>query len=228
MRIFIATLLFLSSIGLSTAQVGINTPTPDASAALDVQSTTQGMLVPRMTEAQRDLVSTPATGLLVYQTDGTAGFYFYDGAAWTSLSGGGGGAVGGTSEPDSLVIDAFTISYDTIYVSDSDLPLDSNTPASFWGDKQHVLFLEGSGGLTQQINILAITASRYHGRILSIRNRTNQDLNFNNEYTYDPSPENYWNDSEGPNDLTAKGITEIMYDTAINRWVFFSLYDFYD
>lgn len=70
----------------------------DGSAMLDVTSTTQGMLVPRMTSSQRTLISSPATGLLVYQTDATAGFYFYNGTAWTSLSGGGGaptGAAGG-------------------------------------------------------------------------------------------------------------------------------------
>lgn len=51
-----------------------------------------------MIQAQRDAISSPATGLLVYQTDGTAGFYFYNGTAWTSLSGGGGspsGSAGG-------------------------------------------------------------------------------------------------------------------------------------
>lgn len=71
-----------------TGSVGINTDgsTADASALLDVKSTTQGVLVPRMNAAQRGLISTPATGLLVYQTDAPAGFYFYNGTAWTSLS----------------------------------------------------------------------------------------------------------------------------------------------
>ena len=44
-------------------------------------------LIPRMSEAQRNLIASPATGLLVYQIDGASGFYFYDGSAWTSLSG---------------------------------------------------------------------------------------------------------------------------------------------
>ena len=61
------------------AQVGINTETPDASAALDITSTTGGLLVPRMTETQRDAISPAATGLMIYQTDGTAGFYYYNG-----------------------------------------------------------------------------------------------------------------------------------------------------
>ncbi len=83
-------ILFLTS-AMAQNNVGVGTTTPNASAALDVQSTTQGMLVPRMTAAQRGMIATPATGLLVYQTDATAGFYFYNGTTWTSLSGGGSG-----------------------------------------------------------------------------------------------------------------------------------------
>ena len=82
-------LLALGAAGTARAQgVGIGTPSADASAALDVQSTTQGMLVPRMAASQRTAIATPAAGLLVYQTDAPAGFYFYNGSAWTSLSGG--------------------------------------------------------------------------------------------------------------------------------------------
>jgi len=58
----------------------------NSSAMLDVSSTTQGVLVPRMTSSQRTAISSPTTGLLVYQTDGTTGFYFYNGTVWTSLS----------------------------------------------------------------------------------------------------------------------------------------------
>lgn len=86
-------LSMLLSITIASAQgVGVNTTGAPAnsSAILDVSSTTQGMLVPRMTEAQRTAIASPATGLLVYQTDMTAGFYFYNGTVWTSLNGGGG------------------------------------------------------------------------------------------------------------------------------------------
>jgi len=71
--------------------IGTNATNPAPSAVLDLSSTTQGMLVPRMSAAQRGLIGSPATGLLVYQTDGTTpGFYFWTGSAWTSLSGSGG------------------------------------------------------------------------------------------------------------------------------------------
>ncbi|MBP7346387.1 MAG: tail fiber domain-containing protein [Sediminibacterium sp.] len=68
--------------------VGVNTTTPHASAALDVTSTDKGMLAPRMTAAQKTAIASPATGLLVFQTDGTPGFYYYNGTAWVALSGG--------------------------------------------------------------------------------------------------------------------------------------------
>ena len=68
------------------AQVGIGTTTPDASAALDITSTTKGLLIPRMTETQRDAISSPATGLMIYQTDGTVGFYYYNGSSWSEVA----------------------------------------------------------------------------------------------------------------------------------------------
>ncbi len=79
-------LLVLSSLNL-TAQVGINSDgsAPDASAMLDVKSTTSGLLIPRMTAANRDNIVSPATGLLVYVTDDNS-FYYFDGANWVNLS----------------------------------------------------------------------------------------------------------------------------------------------
>jgi len=55
------------------AQVGINTETPDASAALDITSTTGGLLVPRMTAAQRDAITTPSQGLIIFCRDCASG-----------------------------------------------------------------------------------------------------------------------------------------------------------
>jgi hypothetical protein len=52
----------------STGQVGIAQNAPVASALVEMVSTTQGLLLPRMTEAQRDLIATPAAGLLIYNT----------------------------------------------------------------------------------------------------------------------------------------------------------------
>ena len=61
------------------AQTGIGTTTPHPSAALDVSSTNKGLLLPRLTQAQREAIGSPAPGLVVYQTDNAAGPYVYGG-----------------------------------------------------------------------------------------------------------------------------------------------------
>lgn len=68
MKCFFFWVLTLLSCGMSNAQVGINTTTPNTSAVLDVVSSTQGILLPRMTSSQRLLITTPAAGLVVYDT----------------------------------------------------------------------------------------------------------------------------------------------------------------
>ena len=78
--------LFLTFPLFSNAQVGIGTGAPAASAALDIVSTARGILIPRLTLAQRNAISNPATGLLVFQSDTDAGFYFFDGSAWVKLA----------------------------------------------------------------------------------------------------------------------------------------------
>lgn len=81
----------LIALSLSTqAQVGIGTTTPNASAMLDIVSTDAGILIPRMDQTQRDAITVNAatTGLLIYQTDNTPGFYYYDGTSWVTFGGG--------------------------------------------------------------------------------------------------------------------------------------------
>ena len=84
---FIILTLILTSVTNLQAQVGIasGSITPDASSMLEVQSTTKGLLTPRMTTSQKNAISSPATGLTIYQTDSTAGYYVYTGSAWTRL-----------------------------------------------------------------------------------------------------------------------------------------------
>lgn len=77
--------LFLLTGFTAQAQVGIGTTTPDTSSALDIVSDSRGVLVPRLTLVQRNMITAPANGLLIYQTDDTPGFYFYTGSQWQRL-----------------------------------------------------------------------------------------------------------------------------------------------
>lgn len=63
-------------------KVVVGGTTPATSAKLDIQSTTSGLLLPRMTKTQRNAISTPVAGLMVYQTDNTPGLRTYNGTNW--------------------------------------------------------------------------------------------------------------------------------------------------
>ncbi len=78
----------LSNLSTFSQGVSINSDGTEAnsSAMLDIKSTTGGLLMPRMTFVQKNAIGSPATGLLVYQTDNTKGFYYYTGSLWTLLS----------------------------------------------------------------------------------------------------------------------------------------------
>lgn len=71
-------LLFVSSFQFVSAQgVAVNADgsAPNSSAILDVSSTSKGLLIPRMTAAQRSAIANPAAGLLIYQTEASVGIY---------------------------------------------------------------------------------------------------------------------------------------------------------
>lgn len=79
-------ILFLVIVQLSYAQVGIGTTSPDPSAVLDISSTDGGLLLPRMNLVQRDAITTPATGLLIYLIDGTQQcLQVYNGTGWENI-----------------------------------------------------------------------------------------------------------------------------------------------
>ena len=93
MKIFIKSLpitlfLFFSSQTRSQQNVSINSTgaTAHPSAMLDISSTSKGLLIPRMTSTQLNGIGSPATGLLVYQTDTDSGFYYYTGSRWIQMA----------------------------------------------------------------------------------------------------------------------------------------------
>ena len=78
-QFFLFALLFLGGANWiqSFGQIGIGTNTPNASAMLDISSTSKGFLTPRMSLFQRQAISSPANGLMVFQENENAGLYIY-------------------------------------------------------------------------------------------------------------------------------------------------------
>jgi len=92
---YILPLILICNLHAALAQnIGVNNPTPDPSALWDMTSTDKGVLIPRMTSAQRIAIPAPATGLLVYDNSLNA-FYFFNGAAWQPIGGNSGWALTG-------------------------------------------------------------------------------------------------------------------------------------
>ena len=104
-------LFFLFVTTISFSQIGIGTTTPDASSALDLSSIASGLLIPRMIESERVGITNPAPGLMVYQTNNTPGFYFYDGSAWSAL--------GGSSSDDTITLDNYKDYTDAVKVTNT-------------------------------------------------------------------------------------------------------------
>ena len=99
---FIAAIALTFGLNAAYAQnnVGIGTNTPNPNAVLEMQSTNQGVLVPRMTTVQRNAIAAPTEGLLVYDIDVNC-FFFYEStsASWSNLCNAGGVGPAGPAGP---------------------------------------------------------------------------------------------------------------------------------
>ncbi|MEP4532661.1 MAG: hypothetical protein ABJ004_06215 [Cyclobacteriaceae bacterium] len=95
------------TLAVTDSSVGIGTENPDQSAALDISSTEKGLLIPRMTTAQRDAIAEPATGLLIYNLD-TKQVQNFDGSAWVGESSPGAGFEVSNDPDEVLDIDILT------------------------------------------------------------------------------------------------------------------------
>ncbi len=93
----------------NSGNVGIGTASPNASAILDLTSTTQGLLIPRMTTSERNAIASPDTGLIVYDTT-LLSLYQYNGTAWVAVGGGGGGSTPVKLTSQTLTAASWTLS----------------------------------------------------------------------------------------------------------------------
>jgi hypothetical protein len=78
--------LMISVSALAQDNMGIGTLTPDPSAILEVSSTNKGVLLPRLTSAQKNGIASPAQGLFIFDTT-TESFWYYDGTQWVEALG---------------------------------------------------------------------------------------------------------------------------------------------
>jgi len=86
MKISIISIILFCCVSASYSQnIGIGTNTPHTSAALEIQDSARGVLIPRMTLSQRTSIQNPAEGLIVYQTDSTKGFWYFSNNSWVNF-----------------------------------------------------------------------------------------------------------------------------------------------
>lgn len=89
----------------SSGAAGIGTSTPNSKSLLEVKSTTKGVLLPRMTQAQRNAIASPPEGLIIYQTDNTKGLYYYEGGWKATNSSGANKSLSNVTSPTALNVD---------------------------------------------------------------------------------------------------------------------------
>jgi hypothetical protein len=87
----------------SLAQIGIGNTNPHPSALLDVTSNTGGILVPRLSQVQKNAIVSPVAGLLIYQTDGAEGFWFHNGTVWQEIATNGWALTGDTVDNTNFI-----------------------------------------------------------------------------------------------------------------------------
>ncbi|MFD0964871.1 tail fiber domain-containing protein [Pseudofulvibacter geojedonensis] len=128
-------ILLVTLICISTyAQVGIGTTTPDNSSILHLQSTDSGLLIPRLTYGQKLLINSPATGLLIYQTNNEDGFWYYDGTQWLPFKTTYTFNNGLTASGNNAQLGGTLIQETTIDLGNHDFILETSSTSSYPGD----------------------------------------------------------------------------------------------
>lgn len=140
-----------SYILTNSLKVG-GTAAANAAAALELNSTTKGFLISRMTSTQRDAISSPPTALMIYNTT-TSEYEFYDGSTWSALG------LGDVTGPATSTSGAAAIYSDTTgkVLADSNLVNASGdwslSAGHFYLDTNYRLAFAGSGGDTWGISL---------------------------------------------------------------------------
>ena len=142
---------FILLSNFSFAQIGIGTNVVDGSAILEMESTDKGVLLPRMTEAEKLAIVSPATGLTIYQTDSVNGFYYFNGSGWNPLAG-----VQPAIEKTSNDGYRFVGSPRAVGNNAIDFSLVEGVPSGTYGARNNNAVAIGNGVLASNTNTVAI------------------------------------------------------------------------
>ncbi len=165
--LFLISLIVLTSVAAYCQSVSINedASAADASAMLDVKSTTKGMLIPRMTSAERTGILTPGEGLLVYDNE-TASFWYFKTTGWTELTTGGGST---TNYWDTDGTHIYNINTGNVGIGTNSptAKLTILTPINTtgWthiGGADSIIVTEGIGGVSASLGTVSNHAFRIH------------------------------------------------------------------
>lgn len=165
---------------------------PDSSAVLDIYSTSKGILIPRMSEAQRLAIANPSSGLLTYQINGIPGFYYYNGTTWTIINttsqwdangndiyyANGGVCIGtatlNSTNPEKLLIDAGNTSSVNAIVAkgsiDSYLQLNIQNKSAGTNASSDIVATANNGSETSNFVDLGINGGSYNAGIMGASN----------------------------------------------------------
>lgn len=155
----------------SGVNVGIGTSTPNTSAILDLTSTTGALLLPRLSDTQRNAL-TAAAGMTIFDTS-SANMQYYNGSAWVSVTGGGGGSFTWVDQTSTTV----TMAINTGYVADNAALVTLTLPATAAFGSIFIIQGKGAGGWTiaqqsgQQIHLGNTATTAGTGGSLSSTNQ---------------------------------------------------------
>lgn len=155
----------------NNVNVGIGTSTPNTSAILDLTSTTGALLLPRLSDTQRNAL-TAAAGMTIFDTS-SANMQYYNGSAWVSVTGGGGGSFTWVDQTSTTV----TMAINTGYVADNAALVTLTLPATAAFGSIFIIQGKGAGGWTiaqqsgQQIHLGNTATTAGTGGSLSSTNQ---------------------------------------------------------
>lgn len=189
--------LLISLVG--NAQIGIGTITPNATSILDITSTTKGMLTPRMTTVQKNAITTPADGLMVYDTDLKLFYYYSSGTStWLPMLSGSPGRINFKRIKSTDVLATvlatelsagggtkYVLNTNTLYEINGtvifNLPIDLNNAYLQGLDTNEDIIVRASGNIFEGANggsIKGLTLIATGGNVFNLNGASTQNLIF--------------------------------------------------